>query len=74
MGELEPLAIEQLLVTGATLDEVTAAVAAIEDEDTFGESRHEPPSAREAEVRAILEQLVLEDAEQRDDEREIART
>ncbi len=74
LGDLEPLTIEQLLVTGATLDEVIAAAAALEDEDGFGESHHEPWSAREAEVRAILEQLALEDAEERDTEREIART
>ena len=74
LGELEPLTIEKLLVTGATVDEVTAAVAALEDEGGFGESRHEPSSTREAEVRAILEELAVEDAEEREAESEIART
>jgi hypothetical protein len=74
LGELEPLAIDRLLATGATSAEVAEAVSAIEDEDAFGEIHHEPSSPREAEVRAILEELVFETVEEREDEREIART
>lgn len=74
LGELEPLTLEKLLATGATITEVAAAVNAIEDEDAFGETHHPPLSSREAEVRAILEELVFEDAEERESESEIART
>jgi hypothetical protein len=74
LGELEPLIIEKLLATRATLDEVAEAAAAIEDEDSFGEVGHAPSSPREAEVRAILEDLVFETVEEREAEREIART
>ena len=74
LGEVEPLTLDQLLATGATIHEVAAAVNAIEDEDAFGEIHHAPLSSREAEVRAILEELVFEIAEEREAEREIART
>lgn len=74
LGELEPVTLEKLLATGATISEVAAAVNAIEDEDAFGEIHHAPLSSREAEVRAILEELVFDDAEEREEEREIART
>jgi tRNA(Ser,Leu) C12 N-acetylase TAN1 len=74
IGELEPLTLEKLVATGATLDEIAAAVSAIEDEDAFGEVHHLPSTAREAEVRAILEDLLFEDFEERESEREIART
>lgn len=74
LGELEPLTLERLLATGATIAEVAAAINAIEDEDAFGETHHAPLSSREAEVRAILEELVFENAEEQESEREIART
>lgn len=74
LGELEPLTLEKLLATGATLGEIAEAVSAIEDEDAFGEVHHTPSTPREAEVRAILEELVFEDFEERESEREIART
>jgi hypothetical protein len=72
LGELEPLTLEKLVATGATIDEVAEAISAIEDEDAFGEVHHAPSTPREAEVRAILEDLVFEDFEDR--ESEIART
>ncbi len=74
LGELEPLTLEQLVATGATIDEITEAVAAIEDEEAFGEEHHAPRTPREAEVRAILEDLMFEDFEERESESEIART
>lgn len=74
LGELEPLTLQQLLATGASIDEVAEAVSAIEDEDAFGEIHHPPSSSREAAVRAILEALVLENFEERESEREIMRT
>ena len=74
LGELEPLTLEKLQATGATIDEVANAVSAIEDEDAFGEDSHAPSSRREAEVRAILQELVFEDFEESESDREIART
>lgn len=74
LGELEPLTLEKLLATGATVGEVAEAVSAIEDEDAFGEIHHAPSTPQLAEVRAILEDLVFENFEERESEREIART
>jgi hypothetical protein len=74
LGELEPLTLERLVATGASIDEVAEAVSAIEDEDAFGEIHHAPSTPREAEIRAILEELLFEDFEERESEREIART
>ncbi|HEX2688731.1 MAG TPA: hypothetical protein VHN14_19045, partial [Kofleriaceae bacterium] len=74
LGELEPLTLEKLIATGATIGEVAEAVSAIEDEDAFGEVHHAPSTPQEAEVRAILEDLVFENFEERESEREIART
>jgi tRNA(Ser,Leu) C12 N-acetylase TAN1 len=74
LGEVEPLTLEKLLTTHATIDEVAEAVSAIEDEDAFGETHHAPSTPREAEVRAILEDLVFENVEEQESEREIART
>ena len=74
LGELDPIALDKLLATGATVDEVAEAATALEDEDAFGERHHEPSSPRAAEVRAILEELVFEKTEDRDDESEVART
>ena len=72
LGEVQPWTIERLLATRATLDEISAAISAIEDEIGFGESHHAPSTPREAEVRAILEEQVFEDFEER--ESELART
>jgi len=74
LGELDPIALDKLLSTGATVDEVAEAAIALEDEDAFGELHHEPSSPRAAEVRAILEELVFEKSEDADDASEVART
>ena len=74
LGELAPLTLEKLLATRATIGEVAEAVSAIEDEDAFGEVHHAPSTSREAEVRAILEELLFEDFEERESESPIART
>jgi hypothetical protein len=65
LGEIDPLAIERILDTHATIDEVAEALADLEDERGQGE-RHEPSSARVVQVRAILED-VLEDHDDDDD-------
>jgi hypothetical protein len=62
LGELEPLAIERLVDTHATIDEIGEALAALEDERRFGDV-HEPTSPRVREVREILEGLGSEDDE-----------
>lgn len=74
LGRVEPLTLDQLLATGATIDEIAEAVSAIEDEEAVGEQHHAPSTAREAEVRAILEDLMFESFEEREAEREIVRT
>ena len=60
LGEVDPIAMEKLLAIGAQLGEVIEAARAIEDEDAFAEAHHEPSSPRVAELRAVLEELVLE--------------
>ncbi len=74
LGDVEPLTLEKLLATGATIGEVAEAVSAIEDEDSFGEVHHAPSTAREAAVRAILEDLMFETFEERESERGVIRT
>jgi hypothetical protein len=74
LGEVESLTLDKLLATGASADEVQRAVCAIEDEDSFGEQSHAPSSPREAEVRAILEELVFEEIDDRESEGDIAHT
>jgi hypothetical protein len=59
LGEVEPVIVEKLLAAHATLAELTEAVSALEDEDAFGEQRVSTPRA--AEMRGILEELVLAD-------------
>lgn len=74
LGAVEPITLDRLLATGATIAEVAEAVSAIEDEQAFGEVHHSPSTPRVAEVQAILEDLMFESFEEREDEREIVRT
>jgi hypothetical protein len=60
LGEIDDLVIERILETRASPDEVAEALADFEDERRFGEGR-ELTSARAAEVRAILEDLIGDD-------------
>lgn len=60
LGETDPAALERILETGASFDEVAEALGAIEDEDASAELHHAPSSERAAQVREILEALVLE--------------
>jgi len=64
LGDVNPLMIERILATQATTAEVAEALADAEDERRFGE-RRVPASARVAEVREILEEL-LDDREEDD--------
>ncbi len=62
LGDVDPLAIERIISTGATSDEIVEALRATQDEYGFGEESHEPSSPAVAEVRAVLSDLsVLDD-------------
>lgn len=74
LGQVDSLTLDQLLATGATIGEIAEAVSAIEDEEAVGEELPAPSTVREAEVRAILEDLMFESFEEREAEREIVRT
>jgi hypothetical protein len=60
LGDIDPFAIERILDTHATIDEAAEALADLEDERRLGE-RHQPSSARVAQVREILEDALDED-------------
>lgn len=57
LGEVDPLVIERILETRATIDEVDEALADLQDERNAG-IRHAPSSSRVAEVREILEPVI----------------
>jgi hypothetical protein len=62
LGDIDPLAIERILDTHATIDEVAEALADVEHERSMGERRM-PSSTRVAAVREILEEVLDEDIE-----------
>jgi hypothetical protein len=64
LGEVDDLVIERIVATGASLDEVAAALGGIEDERNFGEELHSPTSGRTAMVRRILDELLDEPDEE----------
>jgi hypothetical protein len=70
LGELDPFIMERILAVGASVDEIDEARRATEDELAFGEEPHVPSSPRVAEVRAILDEVVVDDVTQGDEERE----
>jgi hypothetical protein len=74
LGEIDPLAVERLLATGASVIEIASAIHAIEDEVELGESPREPVSPREAQARAVLEELVFDSPDEEPDEEPVART
>ncbi|MBV8762919.1 MAG: hypothetical protein JO257_36880 [Deltaproteobacteria bacterium] len=74
LGDVSPDALARLLATAATVDEVAAELAALEDEDALGEHEHAAPSPRRREIRAVLEELALERIDALEDDREMART
>lgn len=74
LGELEPPTLGALLASGATILEIAAAANVIADEYGFGEIRHAPVSARDAELRAILEDMLIEDVDEREAERQVEGT
>jgi hypothetical protein len=64
LGEVDPIVVDRILAIGASAEEVGEALAEIEDEDGYGELHHPPSSPRVAEVRAVLEELVLEEPQE----------
>jgi hypothetical protein len=62
LGEADELVLERIVETRATVDEVAEALADLGDERQSGE-RREPPSTRVAEVRAILEEDLLDEGD-----------
>lgn len=69
LGEIDPITMDRLLATGASADEIAEAVDEVQDEDAFGEEPRQPSSPRVAQVRAILEEHVIEDLEDEFDAR-----
>ena len=68
LGEVDPHVIERIVQIGASVDEVAEALSAIEDEDAYAEVHHLPSTAKVAEVRAILEEQVLDRDDDEQDE------
>lgn len=68
LGDVDPLAVERILSTGATADEIVEALRGAEDEIGFGEESHDPSSPAVAEVRAALYELAILDGDSPDDE------
>jgi hypothetical protein len=68
LGEVDALVVERILQTGASYDEVAEALDALEDEAADGELAHTPSSAKVAEVREILAELVLDDRHDAEEE------
>jgi hypothetical protein len=74
LGEIDPHALERLLATGASVIEIASAIHAIEDEVELGELPRDPVSAREAQARAVLEDLVFDSPDEEPDVEPLART
>ncbi len=63
LGDVDPLIVERILETGASAAEIAEALRESLEEHGFGEESHAPSSSRVAEVRAVLDELVLADDE-----------
>jgi hypothetical protein len=63
IGDIDPVLVERIVVTGASSDEIAEAVRELEDERGFGEVHHVGSSTRVAEVRAILDDFYVLDAD-----------
>jgi hypothetical protein len=68
IGDADPLVVERILATGASVDEIDEALREAEDERGFGEEPHQASSARVAEVIAVLNELAVLESDE--DERE----
>jgi len=59
IGDVDPVIVERIVLTGASADEVAEAVRELEDERGFGETHHVGSSTRVSEVRAILDDFYV---------------
>ncbi len=64
LGDLDPIAVERILATGASEDEIREAIAALDDLDAFGELSELPISPKVADVRELLVKYVLDDRDE----------
>ena len=72
LGDVPPEAVERLLATGASIEEIAAAALVLEDDDALEDEQPEPSRIRE--ICAILEEHVVDRIDEADEQREIART
>jgi hypothetical protein len=63
IGDVDPGIVERIVLTGASADEIAEAVRELEDERGFGETHHVGSSPRVSEVRAILDDFYVLDAD-----------
>jgi hypothetical protein len=68
IGDIDPVLVERIVLTGASPDEIVEAVRELEDERGFGEMHHVGSSPRVSEVRAILDDFYVLDAEVEDEQ------
>lgn len=67
LGDVDPLIVERILSTGASVDEIDEALREAEDEGGFGEEHHVASSPRVLAVRAVLDELAQVELELEDD-------
>ena len=72
LGDVPPEAVERLRATGASIDEIAIAAAAMDDDEALDDEQRGQPRIRE--VCAILEEHVVERIDDADEQRDIART
>lgn len=68
LGDVDPLILERILSTGASVDEIDEALREAEDEGGFGEEHHVPSSPRVLAVRAVLDELTEVELELEDED------
>jgi hypothetical protein len=61
LGEIDPLTIARILAIAPTIDELGQAVDLMEDELGFADEPRTPSSARVANVRAVLSEIVADE-------------
>ena len=63
LGEVDPFTTARILEIAPSVDELDEAIRASEDEAGFGEEPRTSSSARIASIRAVLEELELDELE-----------
>ena len=61
LGEIDPLIIERVVDTGASIDEIAEALGELEDAVGFGDAHRIPSSSRVIEVRVIVAELLADE-------------